>query len=247
MAGSPAGRRRQAAKAVRPVGAAGKRSGGRPDPQARDAAAAEVIATAIAMSRLGLSPGRSGNVSCRWGDGMLITPTGLAYETLAVADIVEVAGDGRVAAGERKPSSEWRFHLAAYAVRPVIGAVVHAHSLHAVALACARRPIPAFHYMVAVAGGSDIPCVPYATFGTEELSRYVADGLANRNACLMANHGQIAVGTSLKAALDLAAEVETLAAQYCLTLAIGGPALLGADEMSVVVERFKTYGQQPRS
>lgn len=203
----------------------------------------QVIETALAMSRRGLSPGRSGNVSRRWRAGMLITPSGMAYDAITPDDVVLVGHDGTTH-GRRKPSSEWRFHLAAYAARPDMDAVVHTHSMHAVVLACAHRPIPAFHYMVAVAGGRDIPCVPYATFGTAKLSRHVAKGLGHRNACLMANHGQIALGATLAAALDLAAEVEILAEQYCKVLMLGKPKLLAKAEMAEVLERFKSYGQK---
>jgi L-fuculose-phosphate aldolase len=205
-----------------------------------------VIDTALALSRSGLSPGRSGNVSCRWKRGMLITPTGMAYDTIRPRDIVFVNAKG-VAPGKgtRKPSSEWRFHLSAYRARPDIGAVVHTHSLHATVLACAHKSIPAFHYMVAVAGGNDIPLVPYDTFGTQELADYVAKGLAERNACLMANHGQIAVGANLGAALELAHEIEVLAEQYTKLLALGGePHLLPDEEMARVLDRFKNYGQR---
>lgn len=203
----------------------------------------EVLETALAMSRRGLSPGRSGNVSRRLGDGMLITPSGMAYETLSRDDIVLVGASGETRNGERRPSSEWRFHLAAYAARPDIGGVVHTHSMHATVLACAHKEIPAFHYMVAIAGGKSIPLVPYATFGTEALSRHVAKGLKKRNACLMANHGQIAVAGTCAKALALAAEVELLAEQYWKVLAIGKPKLLDDDEMERVLELFKGYGQ----
>jgi L-fuculose-phosphate aldolase len=204
-----------------------------------------VIATALAMSRSSLSPGRSGNVSCRFKDGMLITPTGMAYEEIEPEDIVFVEHDGAVIRKKsRKPSSEWRFHLSAYRARPDMGAVVHTHSLYATVLACAHRPIPAFHYMVAVAGGNDIPLVAYDTFGTEELARNVAGGLLHRNACLMANHGQIAMGETLASALELAHEVEVLAQQYCNVLALGEPHVLGDDEMERVLARFKAYGQK---
>lgn len=210
------------------------------------AAHQEVLDTALAMSRRGLSPGRSGNVSRRWQGGMLITPSGLPYESLSAADVVLVDGDGSVAEGQRTPSSEWRFHLAIYEARPDIGAVVHTHSMHATVLACAHRAIPAFHYMVAVAGGTDIPLVPYATFGTKRLARQVAAGLAERNACLLANHGQIAAGASCAKALDLAAEVEVLAEQYWKVLCLGKPNLLDEDEMARVLRRFVTYGQESR-
>ncbi len=216
-----------------------RKSRGREETQLRK----QVLETALAMSRSGLSPNRSGNVSARFGDGMLITPTGLAYEDIGPNDIVFVAGDGSVPGKQKKPSSEWHFHLSAYQARPDMGAVVHTHSLHAVVLACAGRAIPAFHYMVAVAGGSDIPVVPYATFGTPELAQYVARGLADRRACLMAHHGAIALGETLPQALELAHEVEVLAEQYYKLLCLGQPALLPDAEMKIVIERFKSYGQ----
>jgi len=204
-----------------------------------------VIDTALAMSRSGLSPGRSGNVSRRFKGGMLITPTGMAYESLRPRDIVFVNAKGQVPDKKsRKPSSEWRFHLAAYKARPDMLAVVHTHSLYATVLACAHKSIPAFHYMVAVAGGRDIPLVPYDTFGTKELAEHVATGLAERDACLMANHGQIAVGKNLCAALELAHEVEVLAEQYAKALALGEVHILPDDEMTRVLERFKRYGQR---
>lgn len=204
----------------------------------------EIIDTALAMSREGLSPGTSGNVSARWEDGMLITPSGMAYDDLIPEDIVFVDAKGAPAPGSRTPSSEWRFHLAAYGARAEAKAVVHTHSLNATALACAHKTIPAFHYMVAVAGGADIPLADYATFGTKELADNVAAALKDRKACLMANHGQIATGASLAQALALAREVECLAAQYVNVLKIGEPHLLDAAEMRRVLERFKTYGQQ---
>jgi L-fuculose-phosphate aldolase len=213
-------------------------------PQVTDAAARRsVIDTALDMSRRRLSPGRSGNVSSRWKDGMLITPSGIPYDEIMPADIVFVDGAGKVPAKARKPSSEWQFHLAAYVARPDMAAVVHTHSLHATVLACAHKPIPAFHYMVAAAGGEDIPCVPYATFGTAELSAHVAGGVKSRNACLMANHGAIALGKTLASALDLAADVEILAEQYCKVLMLGKPKLLSSAEMAIVLEKFKGYGQ----
>lgn len=203
-----------------------------------------VVETAIAMSREGLSPGRSGNVSARIKGGMLVTPTGLPYETLSEDDIVFVDRNGKTRPGALKPSSEWLFHMAIYKAKPAIGAVVHCHSLHATALACARRSIPAFHYMVAVAGGEDIPLAPYATFGTKALADAVAETLRERNACLMEHHGQIACGKDLTSALDLAREVENLANQYVLTLQIGGKSVLHSDEMALILEKFRGYGQQ---
>lgn len=205
---------------------------------------AAVLDAARAMSESGLSPGRSGNVSARFADGMLITPTGLAYAEIRPKDIVYVASDGTVPGKQRTPSSEWQFHLAAYEARPDMGAVVHTHSLHAVVLACAGRPIPAFHYMVAVAGGADIPVVPYATFGSAELAAHVARGLAGRRACLMAHHGAIALGETPAEALVLAHEIEVLAEQYYKLLALGPAEVLPEAEMAVVLERFKSYGQQ---
>ncbi len=157
----------------------------------------------------------------------------MAYDAITPADIVRVGPDGVAAAGQRKPSSELHFHLATYRARADIGAIVHTHSLHATVLACARRPIPAFHYMVAVAGGDNIPLVPYATFGTEELAHHVVAGLAHRDACLMANQ-----------ALALAAEVEVLAEQYVKVLTLGSPHILARDEMARVLERFARYGQE---
>ena len=207
-----------------------------------------IVETARAMARAGLAPGRSGNVSARAGPvasgGMLITPSGMAYDDIGPADIVHVGPKGEVEPGARKPSSEWLFHLAVYRARADAGAVVHCHSLNATVLACAHQPIPAFHYMVAAAGGSDIPLVPYATFGTEALAAHVAKGLHDRNACLMANHGQIALGATLGAALELAQEVETLAAQYVKVLSLGRAHVLSDAEMAEVLERFKSYGQK---
>jgi len=207
----------------------------------------EIIDTALAMSGEGLSPGTSGNVSARLDAGILITPTGMDYTDLIPEDIVFIDEKALSDAAVRKPSSEWRFHLSAYATRESANAIVHTHSRFATALACARKPIPAFHYMVAVAGGNDIPLADYATFGTVELADAVASTLKDRKACLMANHGQIACGENLGAALDLAREVETLAAQYAAALQIGEPHILDDEEMSRVLARFESYGQQDKS
>ncbi len=203
----------------------------------------ELIAAARRMSEGGLSIGRSGNLSRRWDDGMLVTPTGVDYAALTPEGISFVDASGAHQRG-LKPSSEWRFHASAYRTRPDAHAVVHCHSRYATALACANRKIPAFHYMVAVAGGDDIPLAPYATFGTEQLAEHVSGALKDRKACLLAHHGQIATGRDLASALDLAFEVESLAAQYFAVLQMGEPQLIPSDEMARVIERFSTYGQQ---
>jgi L-fuculose-phosphate aldolase len=176
--------------------------------------------------------------------GMLITPTGMAYGELRPSDIVEVRSDGRVTPGQRVASSEWRVHLAIYKARADVAAIVHTHSLNATALSCLHRGIPAFHYMVAEAGGDKIACAPYATYGTEALSRFAVKALGPRNACLLANHGSIAVADTLRKAYELAGEVETLASQYARALQIGRPRLLSSREMGRVIEKFKTYGKQ---
>jgi L-fuculose-phosphate aldolase len=211
------------------------------------AARAEVVACAKALSARGLSPGRSGNVSRRFGDGLLITPSGLACDAMTAEMIVRLGPSGAAVGRSLKPSSETPFHRAIYAARPDCSAIVHTHSMHATVLACAHRPIPAFHYMVAAAGGADIPCVPYATFGSETLSRHVAAGLAKRNACLMANHGMVAIGPTLRAALELAAEVEGLAEQYYKVLQLGAPHILDHAEMARVHARFARYGAAANS
>jgi L-fuculose-phosphate aldolase len=202
----------------------------------------EIIATAIAMNARGINRGKSGNVSARTASGFLVTPTALAYESMGPGDVVAMSMDG-AAHGARAPSSEWRFHRDIYAARAEAQAVVHAHSPFATTLSCLERGIPAFHYMIAVAGGSDIRCAPYATFGTQELSDHALGALEGRRACLLANHGMIAVGANLSDALALAIEVEALAEQYWRALQIGQPSLLSEAEMTVVLEKFRTYGQ----
>jgi L-fuculose-phosphate aldolase len=202
----------------------------------------EIIATAIAMNARGINRGKSGNVSARTASGFLVTPTGLAYESMHPSDVVAMTMDG-AAHGARAPSSEWRFHRDIYAARAEAQAIVHAHSPFATTLSCLERGIPAFHYMVAVAGGSDIRCAPYATFGTQELSDHALGALDGRTACLLANHGMIALGADLAGALALAIEVEALAEQYWRALQIGEPSLLSEAEMAVVLEKFRTYGQ----
>ena len=205
----------------------------------------EIIDTARRMNALGLNRGTSGNISARVDGGLLITPSGIPYEECRPGDIVEMGMDGTSDDG-RQPSSEWRFHRDILAARPEVGAVVHAHSTFATTLACLGRGIPAFHYMIAVAGGRDIRCAPYATFGTQALSDAAVKALEGRRACLLANHGMIVVGQALKAALALAVEVEALAEQYWRVLQVGEPTLLDDAEMDVVVEKFKAYGRNAR-
>ncbi len=202
----------------------------------------KIIATALEMNARGLNRGKSGNVSARFDAGFLVTPTGMAYESTQPVDIVAMTQDG-TARGPRLPSSEWRFHRDIYAARREVGAIVHAHSPFATSIACLGRDIPPFHYMIAVAGGKDIRCAAYATFGTQQLSDHALCALAGRKACLLANHGMIAVGASLTAALALAIEVEALAEQYWRALQIGPPNLLCDAEMEIVLEKFRTYGQ----
>jgi len=203
-----------------------------------------VVAACRDLGRLGLTHGTSGNVSVRRdGSSLFISPTGLAYETLAADDVPLLAHTGHWF-GRRQPSSEWRFHRDIFRARSDTGAIVHTHSRYATALACTGRGIPAFHYMVAVAGGGDIRCGTYHTFGSQELSDAAVTALQGRRACLLAHHGVIALGADLSAALALAAEVENLAAQYCAALAIGGIKLLDDAQMQPVLEKFRTYGRQ---
>ena len=197
------------------------------------------------MNAAGINRGKSGNVSARIDGGFLITPSGLPYADTTTDDIVAVDETG-TASGTRKPSSEWRFHLDIYRARPQAAAIVHAHSPFATTLACLDRGIPAFHYMIAMAGGNDIRCAPYATFGTQELSDAALCALDGRKACLLAHHGMIAIGETLKKALALAVEVETLAEMYWRALQIGEPRVLDDEEMRAVVAKFSTYGVAQR-
>lgn len=207
-------------------------------------ARAALVTTCREMADTRLSPGRSGNLSIRVKGGMLITPTGMSYRSITAADIVEVLADGSVAEGQRAPSSEWRMHLSIYAARTDAEAIVHAHSLHATALSCLRRDIPAFHYMVAEFGGDRVACAPYATYGTEALARHALKALGRRQACLLANHGAILLGKDLAQAFERALELEALANQYLVALQAGRPHILGRQEMKQVLEKFRTYGQQ---
>lgn len=202
----------------------------------------EIIDTCLEMTRLGLNQGTAGNVSTRFDNGMLITPSGIPYEKLTEEMIVYVDNNGKYDSG-KLPSSEWRFHLSAYQTRPDAHAVVHNHAVHCTAVSILNRPIPAIHYMIAAAGGNSIPCAPYATFGTRELSEHVAVALQHRKATLLQHHGLIACEENLQKALWLAHEVEVLARLYLSTLAIVDPVpVLDDEEIAVVLEKFKTYG-----
>lgn len=205
----------------------------------------QLIETAMAMNASGINSGTSGNLSVRCGQGMLITPSGMEYTELQVTDIVELDADGATQS-HRKPSSEWRIHHDIYRRREDARAIVHAHPVHSAALACLNRGIPAFHYMVAKAGGRDIRCSPYATFGTQELSDLVMSALEDRKACLMANHGLMALGRTPKEALALAVEVENLARTYLQCLSVAEPDVLDDTEMDRVIEKFRTYGSQAK-
>jgi len=208
------------------------------------------VAAMQRLDSLGMNRGSTGNLSLRLQrqgqPGMLITPTGMGAADLRPQDLVWLGDDGHCV-GDWQASSEWHFHQAIYRARPDLHAVVHTHSTHATALACLRRPLPAFHYMVAVAGGSDVPLVPYHLFGTEVLSQGVAAALQARNACLLANHGLVAAGASLAQALKVVQEVESLCQVYLQALAVGEPVLLSAAEMAEVIERFRSYGKSARA
>ncbi len=202
-----------------------------------------VLETARKMSALGLSRGTSGNVSQRAGRGFVITPTGMAYDALRPEDLVDVTLEGE-SRSQRQPSSEWRLHRDLYLRREDVGAIVHCHPIYGTTLSTLRKPIPAVHYMIAVTGESVVRCAPYATYGTEELSKLTVDTLGASRACLMANHGLLAAGGDLETALKVAADIETLAEIYWRSLQGGGaPHVLDDAEMKRVLEKFKTYGQ----
>ncbi|TDG15941.1 class II aldolase [Seongchinamella unica] len=203
-----------------------------------------VVEAMDALVKKGLNKGTSGNVSVRTGDGMLITPTGISPQALSAEHIVHMTLDGDVDAGQLIPSSEWRMHADVYRGKPDTAAVVHCHSPYATILACARKAIPAMHYMVAAAGGHGIPLAEYATFGSRELSLANLGALDDSLACLLSNHGQIATGRNLQSALKLAEVVEEQAHCYWGTLAIGGPVILDSAQMDEVLTAFRTYGQQ---
>ncbi len=204
-----------------------------------------LLDTARALSAAGLNTGSAGNASIRLDDGLLITPSGLAPEDCRAADMVAMRADGSFEHA-LAPSSEWRLHSDIYRAVADAGAVIHTHAPFATALACQRRDIPPFHYMIARFGGDTVRCAHYATFGTQALSDAVLAALDERRACLLANHGMVVYGRDAAHALALAIEFETLCEQYWRTCQLGAPALLSAAEMDEVIERFRWYGR-PRS
>ena len=204
----------------------------------------QIVSVMKLMDQRGLNRGTSGNVSARFGDGLLVTPSGVIPDELTAENVVFVDAQGATPPGAARPSSEWRMHAGLYARRPDAGAVVHCHSRHATILACAGKPIPPLHYMVGVSGRASVPLAPYQPFGSIELADAVADAMEGGLACLMANHGLITVGRTLSRALAVAEEMEEQAAVYCGTLAIGGPNLLSDAQMADIFERFKGYGQK---
>ncbi len=203
----------------------------------------EIVTAIRQLEASGLTQGTSGNISARYGDGMLITPSAVSYAEIQPGDLVAMSFDGTVRniRRGRRPSTEWLMHAYIYTGAPDVGAIVHAHPPSATALSCLRRDIPAFHYMVAVAGGTVIRCSDYALFGSRELADAAIVALGDRRACLLANHGIVACGDSVSAAMSLAVEVEALAEHYTRALAVGEPTVLSDAEMAQVMEEFKSY------
>ncbi|MCJ2075722.1 class II aldolase/adducin family protein [Methylobacterium sp. E-016] len=207
-------------------------------------ARASVVEAARGLDAQGLNRGTSGNVSLRWRNGLLITPSGIPNGRMAPEDVVFLRMDGSFD-HPLSPSSEWRFHRDILQDKPAVNAVVHAHPDHGTAFAMCRQTIPAVHYMIAAVGGPTIRCSGYATFGTEELSRLALEALEDRNGCLLANHGMIATGPDLAKALWLAVEIETLCRQYAIALQVGTPMVLPDDEIARNIEKFRSYGPRP--
>jgi L-fuculose-phosphate aldolase len=210
-----------------------------------------VVQVNAELEKQGMNVCATGNISVRCRDGMLITPAGSRTETLAPEHIVFTKFDGTWE-GPLRPSSEWAMHREVYVKVPAANAVVHCHADHCVALSCFRKPIPAFHYMIQGFGGTDIPCVDYFPFGSQDLASAAGEALTDRTACLLSNHGMLARGVTLLGAFDAALKLETLARQYLMTLTIGAPTILTEADMAIVKENYKVYGkpqptaQQPR-
>ena len=204
----------------------------------------QVVAAARAMNALGINQGTSGNISVRYGDTMLITPSATPYEAMEPEQLaaLRLSDAGGAWRGPLKPSTEWRFHQAILNGRPDAGAVVHTHATFCTALSMLREDIPAVHYMIAAFGGATVRCAPYATFGTAELARLAITALQDRNACLLANHGMIVLAPTLERAMWLAVELETLAKQYVLSRQVGTPAVLSEAEIGAALAGFATYG-----
>ena len=207
-----------------------------------------IIAKARWMNASGLNQGTSGNISARYKDAMLITPSATPYDDMLPDMIAAMPLEGKYGdwKGPLKPSTEWRFHLDIMQVRPDVGGIVHTHSTYASVLAIARKAIPACHYMIAAFGGMDIRCAGYARYGTKDLSEHAIKALEGRTGCLLANHGMIATGSSLDKAMWLAVELETIAKQYYMSLLIGGPVLLTEAEIAETSKGFSTYGLQDK-
>lgn len=205
-----------------------------------------IIAKCRWMNASGLNQGTSGNISARFRERMLITPSATPYDAMKPEMIASMPLEGTYGdwTGPLQPSTEWRFHLDIMRARPDVGGIVHTHSTYATVLAIARKPIPACHYMIAAFGGPDIRCAGYARYGTKELSELALAALEGRNGCLLANHGMLAVGPNLDKAMWLAVELETLARQYYLSLALGSPFILSDQEIAETARGFATYGLQ---
>jgi L-fuculose-phosphate aldolase len=202
---------------------------------------AEIIKHSKMLNSRKLSALRSGNISVRYNDGFLITPSGKKYSTLKIKDIIFVSLEGKFDKKKGIPSSEWQFHQDIYKNKLEAKAIVHAHSTNATAVSTHKRRIPPFHYMIAMAGGHDIKCAKYATYGTRELSKNILKALKGRKACLIANHGQIAFEENLSKAFELAEEVENISLQYITSLKLGKPKILSLKEMKKVLSKAKNY------
>ena len=201
----------------------------------------DIIRYAKMLNSKKLSALRSGNISIRYKEGFFITPSGKKYSSLKNSDIVFVNLDGKFNKKKGIPSSEWKFHQDIYLSKKQANAIVHAHSTNATAVSTHKKGIPAFHYMVAMAGGNDIKCAKYATFGTRALSKNIITALKNRNACLISNHGQIAFEENISKAFELAEEVENISLQYITSLKLGKPKILSSNEMKKVLSKAKNY------
>ena len=198
------------------------------------------------MNASGLNQGTSGNISARYKDRMLITPSATPYDRMTPEMIASMPFDAEYGTweGPLKPSTEWRFHFEILKERQDMGAVVHAHPTYCTALAITHREIPACHYMIAAFGGTTVRCAPFARYGTPELSVLAIKALEDRTACLLANHGSIAMGETLEKAMWRAVELETIARQYYLSLVIGNPVILSDEQIHETMRGFSSYGIQ---